>query len=148
MGDDSDQDTRDREIEWPLRRAKLSHPDDIYEVVAREREELAILLPPKSRFRPRADGGVDETYRVNFIGALTPDDMRQVLDLLLRYVSENADVGVVALTKVEFLEPDTCDIRYWCAGSSKPRVNRAFGLWYRLHRIHQISTVDGKPYHE
>lgn len=98
---------------------------------------------PESRYRRRADGGVDELYTINFVGGLSPDEMRQIAHLLLSVVSEGASVGVMALTKVEFFEPDTCQYRYWCSLGTNERVNVMIGLWFRIHEIHAIKNVDG-----
>src|SRR5215468_8858467 len=79
---------------------KLTDPLDEYQV------------PPDSQYRRRADGKRDETFRINFIGALTPAQMRQIHALLLQVLDEGAELGFIALTKVEFIEPDTCEYRY------------------------------------
>jgi hypothetical protein len=105
-----------------------------------------IHLTARSRYRRRADGGTDTTYRINFRGALTPDEMRRITEALLQTVDEGAEFGITALTKVEFLEPDTCDVRYWVGGHHSDVLNVFFGLWYRLHAIHTVSDVDGVRY--
>jgi hypothetical protein len=106
-----------------------------------------ILLPPLSNSRQRLDGGVDETTRVNFEGALTPLEMREIARLLLETVMESGDTGLVALTRMEFLEPDTCEFRYWTERRDKAQMWQLtlarLELIRRLERIHKIRDVDG-----
>jgi hypothetical protein len=105
-----------------------------------------LQIPPKSRYRWRADGNRDETFRVNFVGGLTPAEMVQLVDLLLAVVHEGAELGIAALTKVEFLEPDTCEYRYLGVSNPSDRVLKMVELWQRMHQIHPIRNVDGIPY--
>ena len=102
-----------------------------------------IHLTASSRCRRRADGGTDTIFRFNFRGPLAPDEMRCIVEALLQTVDEGAEYGITALTKVEFVEPDTCDVRYWVGGQHSDVLNVFFGLWYRLHTIHPLSDVDG-----
>ena len=102
-----------------------------------------IHLIAGSRFRRRADGGTDVSFRYNFRGPLTPDEMRCIVEALLQKVDEGAEFGITALTKVEFLEPDTCDVRYWVGGHHSDVLNVFFGLEYRLYTIHPLLDVDG-----
>ena len=113
---------------------KLTDPLDEYQI------------PPASQYRWRADGRRDETFRMNFIGALTPDQMRQIHTLLLQVLDESADLGFIALTKVEFIEPDTCDYRYVGEGVHSGRTTAMIELWWRVHAVHPIRNVDGIPY--
>lgn len=104
------------------------------------------LVTPASRYRRRADGGYDETYRLTFIDQLEPAQLRAIVDILVNAPSVHPDVGILALTKIEFLEPDTCDVRYWCTGSPKQRVNSMLGIWSRISRVSRIGSVDTLPY--
>lgn len=99
--------------------------------------------PPMSRFRQRSDGGVDRTHRVNFFGALTPEEMRFIVSLLLDAVSDEEIVGHIALTKIEFIEPDTCEYRFWCEQYSGAQTTGAIAIWTRLNQIHPVRNVDG-----
>jgi hypothetical protein len=102
-----------------------------------------IHLTASSRYRRRADGGTDTIFRFNFRGPLMPDEMRRITEALLQTVDEGAEYGITALTKVEFLEPDTCDVRYWVGDQHSDVVNVFMGLWHRLHTIHPLLDVDG-----
>ena len=106
-----------------------------------------ITLPPLSKYRQRLDGGVDETTRVNFEGTLTPLEMREIVSLLLEAVTESGDAGLVALTRLEFLEPDTCEFRYWTERRDKAQMWQLtlvrLELIRRLERVHKIRDVDG-----
>ncbi len=142
-------------IEQPLPLDTPGHELKTTEVPARQAHasrlrfqggRRSIQLPPQSRYRRRADGGTDETFRVNFIDRLDAVDMRRVAELLFAVAEEGKDAGIVALTKLEFIEPDTCEYRYWCADLNKDRVKVMFGLWHRMHQLHAISTIDGVPY--
>lgn len=103
-------------------------------------------IPPESRSRTRADGGCDELYRVNFAGAITRAEIHRLLELLLDTVREGGDVGIVALTKVEVLEPDVLEYRFWCRKPDAGRQRLMRSLWQRLHAVHAIRNVDGIPY--
>jgi len=105
-----------------------------------------IPMTPQSRFRLRADGGMDETYRINFVGQLQPYEMRSIVELLLAAVGEGAAVGIQALTKVKFVEPDTCEYTYWCSTKDNARVNIMMSVWYRLNRIHPVAWIDNIQY--
>lgn len=83
---------------------------------------------------------------MNFVGPLKADEMRQLLDLLLRVLDESVELGMMALTKVEFVEPDTLEYRYWCGTFSNTRVNKMYELWSRMNQIHPVRNVDGIPY--
>jgi hypothetical protein len=69
--------------------------------------------------------------------------MRRIGETLLQTMNEGAEYGITALTKVEFLEPDTCDVRFWVGGHHSDVLNVFIGLWYRLHTIHPLADVDG-----
>lgn len=104
-------------------------------------------IPPEARYRWRADGGKDELIRVNFVGALSPAEMMHIWDLLMSVVSESdLTLGYAALTKVEFIEPDTCEYRFWCTNNHMGRVARTWETWYHINRIHPIRNVDNIPY--
>jgi hypothetical protein len=103
-------------------------------------------IPPDSRFRRRVDDGRDETYRINFVNGLTPQEMEDIVKVLLIVSDEGRSVGIVALTKVEFIEPDTCEYRFWCEYSDFGRVNKMFETWIRIHQVHRIRNIDGVPY--
>jgi hypothetical protein len=105
-----------------------------------------LQIPPESRYRERADGNRDETFRVNFVGPLTPTEMQQIAELLLAAVHGGADLGILALTRLEFLEPDTCDYRYLCSTHRDERVFKMFELWQRMSQIHRIRNIDGIAY--
>lgn len=105
-----------------------------------------VHLTPESRFRPRVDGGRDETFRVNFVGGLNADEMRALVKLLLEIQDQQPDVGLIALTKVEFIEPDTLEYRYWSGKPHGARLDRMFELWQSMNLIHPIYTVDGIQY--
>ena len=124
-------------MSWDKQRRKIDN-----EYVPKE-----IVLPPLSKYRERLDGGVDETTRVNFDGALTPMEMREIARLLLEAVTESGDAGLVALTKMAFLEPDTCEFRYWTERRDKAQIWQLtlvrLELIRRLERVHRIRDVDG-----
>ena len=106
-----------------------------------------ILLPPLSKFRQRLDGGVDVTTRVNFEGALTALEMREIARLLLEAVTERGGAGLMALTHLEFLEPDTCEFRFWTERRDKAQIWQLtlvkLELIRRLEQVHRIRDVDG-----
>jgi hypothetical protein len=105
-----------------------------------------VPLPTESRYQLRADGNREEMFRVNFVGAVVPAEMREIGALLLDIVNESADIGILALTKLEFLEPDACDYRYLCIGRNGERVHKMYKLWSRMNEIHRIRNIDGLSY--
>src|SRR5262245_41388351 len=113
---------------------KLTDPLDEYQI------------PPDSQYRWRADGKRDEMFRINFIGTVTPTEMRQIFTLLLNVLDNGAELGFIALTKVEFIEPDTFDYRYVGEGVHSGRTTEMLDLWWRIHTVHPIRNVDGIPY--
>ena len=48
---------------------------------------------------------------------------------------EGSEIGILALTKVEFIEPDICDYRYWYWGPSDEVVKRLFEVWFQINLI-------------
>lgn len=109
-------------------------------------DDRSIRLTPESRYRYRVDGGRDETFRVNFMGGLTAHEMSTLVEMLLNTLDQQPDVGLVALTKVEFIEPDTLEYRFWSAKPEGTRLDRMFELWQRMSQVHPIYTVDGVRY--
>lgn len=117
------------------------------------RDDLAkmisnVQLPPRSRFRARADGGRDATYRINFKRPLTPEAIQQIYQVLLEFWLSGRERGIVALTKVEFIEPDTCEYRFWFSTNDDSIVTAMFELSHRIHLIEAIYTIDGIRYPE
>jgi hypothetical protein len=109
---------------------------------------LSMTLPPKSRHRPRADGGVDETTRVDFVRPLSPAQVRLITLQVFNVVEENHErAGLVALTKIEFIEPDTCELRIWCRNASRDEINERvkvmLGLIHLIDRISMVASIDG-----
>lgn len=110
-------------------------------------KDIEIYVEPGARYRKRADGGMDETYRIQFVHALTEQHMRKIAELLLALPVEAAEYGFTALTKLEFLEPDICDYRFWCAHFHSDRLAASWGLWARIHQeVCPIYSVDGVRY--
>lgn len=105
-----------------------------------------IRLTPESRFRQRIDGGRDEMFRINFYGRLGADEMRALAELLLNVLDQQPPVGLIALTKMEFIEPDTLEFRFWSGKPDGARLDRMFELWHRMSQIHPILSVDGIHY--
>ena len=109
--------------------------------------ELEIYVTPAARYRKRADGGMDETYRIQFARTLTEQQMSAIARLLLAMPEEQAQYGFTALTMLEFLEPDICDYRFWCARFHSDRLVATWELWQRIHHeICPIYSVDGVRY--
>lgn len=46
--------------------------------------ELDVYVTPAARYRKRADGGMDESYRIQFASALTEQHMCAIAQLLWR----------------------------------------------------------------
>lgn len=112
-----------------------------------EPTELEVYVTPAARYRKRADGGMDESYRIQFASALTEQHMRAIGQLLLAMPVEQAHFGFTALTRLEFLEPDICDYRFWCAQFHSDRLVATWGLWQRIHyEVCPIYSVDGARY--
>ncbi len=106
-----------------------------------------IQVSPEYRFRKRGDGGVDIAFRIHFLARLTPNEMRRITEMLLAIPDQFTDAGFQALTKVEFLEPDTCDYRYWCREENSEQLARMYELWDKLNKhVHLINNVDGVHY--
>ena len=109
--------------------------------------DLEIYITPASRYRKRADGGMDESFRIQFAQPLTPEQMRDIANILLTMPEIGAEFGFTALTKLEFLEPDICDYRFWCAQYHSDRLVATWGLWQKIHRdVCAIYSVDGVRY--
>lgn len=106
----------------------------------------SIRLPPKSRFRMRSDGGVDDTYCIHFLGPLDPSEMRTIIEAVLDAVDRSAESGIIALTRVDFPQLDTCEFRLWWKDPRSERLNKEFELLYQLSKIHKIQDVDGIRY--
>lgn len=121
--------------------------DQQHSINDNEYKPKEFVLPPLSKYRQRLDGGIDETTRVNFEGALTSLEMREIGRLLLDAVTESGDAGLVVLTRMEFLEPDTCEFRYWTERRDKPQMWQLtlvrLELIRRLEHVHRIRDVDG-----
>ncbi len=105
-----------------------------------------IRLTPASRYKLRVDGGRDETFRVNFMGGLNAREMHALIESLLSTLDEQPEVGLIALTKVEFIEPDTLEYRFWSGKPEGARLDRMFEMWQRMSQIHPIYTIDGIRY--
>jgi len=105
-----------------------------------------IVVPPRSRIRQRFDGGRDLTFRVNFQVALSAASMHRICALLLDAVNAGAAVGIVALTKVEIIEPDTCEYRYWAVSAHDEQITLMHDLWLRINEVAPIGDVDGVRY--
>lgn len=112
-----------------------------------EPKDLNIFVAPGARYRKRTDGGMDESFRIQFVKPLTEQHMRAIAKLLLAMPDEAAEYGFTALTKLEFLEPDVCDYRFWCARFHSDRLVATWGLWLRIHKdVCSIYAVDGVRY--
>src|SRR5690242_5447714 len=74
-------------------------------------KDIEIYVTPGASNRKRADGGMVETHRIQFVHALTEQHMCEIARRLLAMPEEAARFGFTALTKLEILEPDICDYR-------------------------------------
>jgi hypothetical protein len=86
------------------------------------------------------------TFRIHFLGDLARDHMRRIVRLLQEVADTGGDVGIVALTKVEFIEPDTCEFRYWATPVDEAQITRMHELWSSIDRVQAIHDVDGVRY--
>jgi hypothetical protein len=110
-------------------------------------KDIEIYVTPGASNRKRADGGMDETHRIQFVHALTEQHMCEIARRLLAMPEEAARFGFTALTKLEFLEPDICDYRFWCAKFHSDRLAAHWELWARIHNeICPVYSVDGVRY--
>src|SRR5690349_16432518 len=110
-------------------------------------KDIEIYVTPGASHRKRADGGMDETHRIQFVQALTEQHMREIARRLLAMPEEAAKFGFTALTKLEFLEPDICDYRFWCAQFHSDRLVAHWELWARIHNeVCPVYSVDGIRY--
>jgi hypothetical protein len=62
--------------------------------------DIKIYVTPGASNRKRADGGMDETHRIQFVHGLTEQDMREIARRLLAVPEEAAEFGFTALTKL------------------------------------------------
>src|SRR5690349_16067093 len=110
-------------------------------------QDIEIYVTPGASHRKRADGGMDETHRIQFVHGLTEQHMREIARRLLAIPEEAARFGFTALTKLEFLEPDICDYRFWCTQFHSDRPAAHWELWARIHNeVCPVYSVDGVRY--
>lgn len=112
-----------------------------------QHKDLEIYVEPRARYQKRVDGGMDESFRIQFVHPLTAGQMREITKMLIAMPEEAAEFGFTVLTKFEFLEPDICDYRFWCAHFHSDRLVATWELWARIHHdICPIYSVDGIRY--
>lgn len=104
----------------------------------------SLPVAPAYRYRPRADGLVDETYRINFTGELTPTDIARIGDVLGRLPHEDRAVyGILALAKMDFTLEGTCECQLICSSEQwKKRVELFSAVWTQINSIHSIAAID------
>jgi len=107
---------------------------------------LIIDGPPMSSVQWRRDGGIDRISRINFLGEITAEEMHRIILLLVSSLDKGASAGFVALTKVEFIEPDTCEYRYWTARAGDDVAAMIEHIWRRINDIHPVRNIDGTRY--
>ena len=101
---------------------------------------------PRSSLRRRLDGGADWTWRINFLDALDSSQLRRIVHLLTSFVDEETSKGVLALTKYEFIEPDTLEYRYWCERVDDLVMQSMAALTYQIHLIQHVQNANGVRY--
>lgn len=149
MGDELRDSEQRRKV---IHEQKSLDGDSSTQLSAAQRQPPLIQKAPMSRRRSRADGGLDYTTRVNFVGSISPGEMRHMTQLLVNLLEEGEPLGLIALTKIEFIEPDTCEYRYWWRPPTSAEVFGhdliafQYGAWSRLNMIHKIHNVDGVVY--
>lgn len=126
---------------------KSPEKQTVKQVVDYQAKDIDIYVTPGASNRKRADGGMDETHRIQFVHGLTEQHMREIARRLLAVPEEAAKFGFTALTKLEFLEPDICDYRFWCAQFDSDRPAAHWELWARIHNeVCPVYSVDGARY--
>lgn len=136
MGKHTDRTPRDSQDKTPIP-ASVPRRDRVQQGA----EDLPVA--PDYRYIQRDDGNVDETYRINFTSALTPLEIQRIGAMLLRIPEESTSYGVLAVARLDFTLPGTCECRFICAPSNwKLRVELFHVTWERIHQVHHIAAID------